>query len=93
VGLTRKFNIEQDVDIPRFQMNPYNFMASSKVFVLSLKFQGFPNVLLEAIVCGCRVVSTNCPNGPKEIFAMTGGGHLVPACNSELLAEVIIHAL
>jgi glycosyltransferase involved in cell wall biosynthesis len=91
--LTRHLNIEQDVDMPGFQKNPYNFMASSKVFVLSSKFESFSNVLLEAIACGCPVVSTDCPHGPKEIFEMTGVGRLVPVAHPELLADAILEAL
>jgi glycosyltransferase involved in cell wall biosynthesis len=50
-------------------------------------------VLLEAIACGCPVVSTDCPSGPKEIFDKTGVGRLVPVGRPELLAEAIIEAL
>jgi glycosyltransferase involved in cell wall biosynthesis len=92
-ALTRKLNIDQDVDIPGFKDNPYNFMAFSRVFVLSSQFEGFSNVLLEAIACGCPVVSTDCPSGPKEIFDKTGVGRLVPVGRPELLAEAIIEAL
>jgi glycosyltransferase involved in cell wall biosynthesis len=92
-ALTRHLNIEQDVDMPGFQKNPYNFMASSKVFVLSSKFESFSNVLLEAIACGCPVVSTDCPHGPKEIFEMTGVGRLVPVAHPELLADAILEVL
>lgn len=92
-SLTRQLNIDQDVDMPGFNDNPYNFMAFSKVFVLSSQFEGFSNVLLEAIACGCPVVSTDCPSGPKEIFERTGVGRLVPVGHPELLAEAIIEAL
>ena len=92
-SLTRQLNIEQDVDMPGFKENPYNFMALSKVFALSSQFEGFSNVLLEAIACGCPVVSTDCPSGPKEIFKRTGVGRLVPVGHPELLADAIIQAL
>ncbi len=92
-SLIRKLNIEQDVDMPGFKNNPYNFMALSKVFVLSSKFESFSNVLLEAIACGCHAVSTDCPHGPKEIFTTTGVGRLVPVGHPKLLAEAIIEAL
>ena len=89
-SLIRHLKIENDVDMLGFQKNPYNFMASSKVFVLSSKFESFSNVLLEAIACGCPVVSTDCPHGPKEIMEMTGVGRLVPVGNAELLADAIL---
>lgn len=92
-ALIQHLNLEQEVDIPGFQKNPYNFMASSKVFVLSSKYESFSNVLLEAIACGCPVVSTDCPHGPKEILEKTGVGRLVPVGHPELLADTILEAL
>jgi len=93
LSLARQLNIAQDVDMPGFQKNPYNFMVQSKVFVLSSKFESFSNVLLEAIACGCPVVSTDCPHGPKEIFEMTGVGRLVPVAHPQLLADAMLEAL
>lgn len=92
-SLVKQLDLEQYVEMPGFQANPYNFMTSSNCFVLSSKFEGFPNVLMEAIACGCPVVATDCPNGPKEIFEMTGVGRLVPVGQPELLADAIIEAL
>lgn len=51
-----------------FVDNPYQYMKSSDVFVLSSKSEGFGNVLVEAMACGLPVVSSNAPFGPKEVL-------------------------
>ncbi len=67
-SLTRRLGLEQDVAFLGFQNNPYAFMARSSVFVLSSAWEGFPNVLAEAMAAGPAVISTDCPSGPSEII-------------------------
>ncbi len=93
VSLAKELNIAEDVDMPGFVENPYKYMALSKVFVLSSKFEGFGNVLLEAIACGCPVVATDCPSGPREILEVTGVGRLVPVGDPESMAKAILEAM
>jgi len=93
ISLTRKLNIAENVDMPGFVENPYKYMASSEVFVLSSKAEGLPNVLLEAIACGCPVVATDCPSGPREILEVTGVGRLVPVGDPESMAKAILEAM
>ncbi|MBE9010825.1 glycosyltransferase, partial [Pseudanabaenaceae cyanobacterium LEGE 13415] len=70
--------IETDVDLPGFEPNPYKFMRQATVFVLSSRWEALPTVLIEAMGCGCQVISTDCPFGPREILAGGEYGWLVP---------------
>ncbi len=85
--------IEQDVDIHGFVSNPYAYMARADVFVLSSIFEGLPTVLIEALGCGCPVVSTDCPDGPREILEDGRWGQLVDVGDEEGLAAAILETL
>lgn len=92
-SLARKLGINGDLDMPGFVKNPYKYMRRASVFVLSSQWEGFGNVLVEAMACGCPVVSTDCPSGPGEILAGGEYGILVPVGNPEKLAEAILGVL
>jgi glycosyltransferase involved in cell wall biosynthesis len=62
-------------------------------FVSSSAWEGLPTVLMEALACGCPIVSTDCPSGPREILESGAFGLLVPVGDDEALAEGIIRAL
>ena len=91
--LINSLNIEEAVSMPGWADNPYSFMANADLFVLSSSWEGCPNVLLEALACGCSVVSTDCPSGPSEILEHGRWGRLVPVNDQTALAEAIIAAL
>ena len=67
-----------DVRLPGFLDNPYKYMRHSAVFVISSAWEGFPNVLVEAMGTGVPVVATDCPSGPSEILKDGRYGSLVP---------------
>jgi glycosyltransferase involved in cell wall biosynthesis len=92
-NLIRELRLENDVDIPGFVNNPYSYMANSDIFVLSSKYEGFGNVLVEAMACGTPVVSTDCPSGPSEILNNGKYGKLVPVEDVNALAEAIEETL
>jgi glycosyltransferase involved in cell wall biosynthesis len=85
--------VEQDVDMPGFAANPYSYMARAALFVLSSRYEGLPTVLIEALACGCPVVSTNCPSGPEEILEGGRYGPLVPVDDAEALAAAMSQTL
>ncbi len=72
-----------------FQQNPYKYLARATIFVLSSFYEGFPNVLLEAIALGIPSVATQCPTGPDEIITSGENGLLVPPGDYHALAEAI----
>jgi glycosyltransferase involved in cell wall biosynthesis len=63
------------------------------VFVLSSAWEGFANVVAEALACGAQVVSTDCRSGPEEILANGQYGQLVPVGDDVALADAILKAL
>ena len=91
--LRRELGLEADVDMPGFAANPYAYMARSAVFVLSSAWEGFGNVVAEAMACGTPVVSTDCPSGPSEILEGGKWGRLAPVGDAQSLAEAIIQTL
>ncbi|MFN7015814.1 MAG: glycosyltransferase [Fimbriimonadales bacterium] len=91
--LTAELNLKGYVDMPGFVENPYAYMKRAAVFALSSRWEGFGNVLVEAMACGTPVVATDCPSGPREILEDGKWGKLVPVGNPEALAEAIIETL
>ena len=88
--LTESLRIENRVDFVGFKDNPYAWMARSQLLVLSSIYEGLPTVLMEALVCGTSIVSTNCPSGPEEILENGKYGTLVPVCDQESLTQAIL---
>lgn len=70
--------LEGKVLLPGYEPNPFAAMARANVFVLSSRFEGMPNVLIQALACGASVISTDCPTGPREILENGKWGRLVP---------------
>ena len=81
------------VALPGHVANPYAAMARARVFALSSRLEGLPGVLLEALACGCPVVSTDCQSGPREILEGGRFGTLVPPGDAEALARALERVL
>ena len=76
-----------------FRANPYAYMARAEVFVLSSLWEGFGNVLVEAMASGTAVISSDCPYGPAEIIEDGVSGCLVAAGDAAALAAKIEQVL
>ena len=85
--------IDNRVWFPGFVENPYKYMANADVFVLSSQYEGFGLVLIEALACGCPVVSTDCESGPAEILEDGKYGSLVPVGDYAALVEAVKQCL
>jgi glycosyltransferase involved in cell wall biosynthesis len=72
-----RLGIRDRVNFPGFRHNPWMYMAKADVFVLSSLFEGFGNVIIEAMACGVAVISTDCDYGPAEIIENRKTGILV----------------
>ncbi|MEZ9899047.1 glycosyltransferase [Vibrio breoganii] len=81
------------VSLHGFELNPYKYLAKADLFVLSSIYEGFGNVIVEALALNVPVVSTDCPSGPSEILNNGEWGVLVPPSDPEQLADAIIRSL
>jgi glycosyltransferase involved in cell wall biosynthesis len=81
------------VRLPGHTANTLKYFARADAFVLSSLVEGMPNVLVEAMMCGCTPVSTNCPTGPRELLQGGRYGYLVEVANPASLASGIEQAL
>lgn len=92
-ALILEANLEKYVSLPGFVDEPHEYMQAADVFVLSSRWEGFGNVLVEAMACGTPVISTDCPGGPAEILEGGRFGELVPVGDSDRLANAIARTL
>jgi glycosyltransferase involved in cell wall biosynthesis len=84
--------LERVVTFAGFQRNPWRYIARADVFALSSRYEGFGNVLVEAMACGVPVVATSSP-GTREIVADGVDGLLVDRHEPTTLAAALVRAL
>ncbi|CAK8714181.1 Glycosyl transferase family 1 domain-containing protein [Candidatus Electrothrix laxa] len=89
----RNYGLNANVHLIGFRENPLKYFVKADVFVLSSYVEGLPNVLVEAMMCGCTPVSTNCPTGPSELIQSGKYGYLVPVGDVEAMANAIETAI
>lgn len=89
-ALAERLGVSADVALPGFVDNPFAYLARATVFALTSRWEGLPYVLLEALACGCPVVSTDCRFGPAEILQDGRYGRLVPVGDDAAVAQAIM---
>jgi glycosyltransferase involved in cell wall biosynthesis len=91
--LIQSLELQSHVHLLGFQRNPYAYVKQADLFVLSSDYEGFANVVVEAMAVGTPVVATDCPYGPAEVLANGEYGTLVPPGDEEALAQAILSSL
>jgi glycosyltransferase involved in cell wall biosynthesis len=89
----QRLGLGADIFLLGWQSDPYPFYARAKLFVMSSRFEGWSNVLMEAIGQGCLVAATHCPYGPPEILGPAFQHLLVPVGDFKALTRLMNHLL
>ena len=90
--LVKKLNISSKIDFIGFKNNPYVYMHHADLFIISSRYEGFPNVVLESMACGTATIAFDSP-GDLDIIIKNGiNGYLVNYLNINELAETIVKA-
>ena len=87
----RKFNLEKYIKLIGYKNKAEQYISHANIFILSSKFEGLPNVLIETQKYGVPIISTNCPTGPNEILMNGKLGDLFPVGNYKILATKLIN--
>jgi glycosyltransferase involved in cell wall biosynthesis len=85
----KKHGLEKRINFRGFQSNVYEWMINADILVVTSDHEGFGNVLVEALYCGLRIVSTDCRGGIRDILCNEKYGKLVPIRNPNALAIAI----
>ncbi len=88
-AMIKNMDLAESVILAGWQENIFAFMARAKALVLCSRHEGWPNVLVEAMACGCPVIATDCQTGPREILGDNEYGLLVPVDDPEALAHSV----
>jgi glycosyltransferase involved in cell wall biosynthesis len=88
--LIRSSGLDDHIVLLGFVDNPFAYMRHASVYVLSSRWEGLSNTLLQALVLGVPVVATDCPGGSREILEDGRWGRLVPVGDAAAMAAAII---
>lgn len=92
-ALAHTLGVSGDVRLLGYDHNPFRYMQRASVFALSSIYEGLPGALIQAMACGCHVISTDCPGGSREVLQGGQVGPLVPMSDPDALARGILELL
>ena len=92
-SLSADLGLSHRVIFAGFRSYTWPFYLTSDLFVLSSDYEGLGNVLVEALSAGLRVVSTDCPTGPREVLDNGNWGRLTPVGDVDSLSQAINDSL
>ena len=92
-ALATELDIADRVIFAGFHKNPYPWIKNAELFAMSSDSEGLPTVLIESLILGTPVVSTNCPTGPSEILTGDLARFLSPVGDHKSLARNMVDAL
>lgn len=92
-ALVGELGVADAVDMPGFVADTRPYFRRADLFVLSSATEGLPTVVIEAMAAGARIVSTDCPSGPRELLQDGALGRLVPVGDVAGLAQAMVSAL
>jgi glycosyltransferase involved in cell wall biosynthesis len=89
LSLAHQLGVAEDVSLPGVAVDPVAWFAKSDLFVLSSRCEGQSLVLIEALIAGVPIISTDCPSGPREVLANGRFGELVPVDDVAALSQAM----
>jgi glycosyltransferase involved in cell wall biosynthesis len=87
----KKNNLSKNIKLIGYKKNPFKYIRAADIFVLSSRFEGLPNVLIESIFLKRGIISSNCPTGPNEILKNGKYGDLFKIGDYKTLGNIIIN--
>lgn len=92
-NFVRERGLERNIILPGADVNPYRWMKNASALVHSSRSEGFPLVLLEAMICGLPIISSDCDAGPSDILAGGEYGLLFPVGDVDALVNAMRRVL